>query len=111
MINIKQIWKQLQSKDVQENIEKAIAEINTNIEDSSTHPTNKRSLKIVIAVSPDDQREQAEVSIDVLTTLARRVVAPRIVLVGKHESLPFHGESEGSLPLESKGKKGKKEKE
>lgn len=54
-------------------IDAAIAEINSNVLDDATHPTNKRRLTLNFLITPNSERTSGSISLEVKTILSRRV--------------------------------------
>jgi len=115
MLELENVQKEMEAKDVSANIKKTLKEIEDNIQDKATHPTNVRVLTIEYRIYPNSEREQCEIEIDVKGKLAKRIAEPRISTIGKHKPLPMTTKDQPTLAdlanqkkeKESKDKKGK----
>jgi hypothetical protein len=54
-------------------IDAALAEINANVTDPNTHPTNKRRLTLNFLITPNSERTSGSIELEIKSTLARRV--------------------------------------
>jgi hypothetical protein len=70
-------------------IDSAIAEINSNVMDINTHPTNKRRLTLNFLITPNSERTSGSIELEVKNTLARRVSEETEVAFGSDQNPPL----------------------
>lgn len=88
IINITQVYEQLQREDVRQAITDCANDISENILDERTHPTNKRGLQINLSFSPNPERTETQLDISVQSKLARRITIPTSLVVGDNHGQP-----------------------